>query len=115
MKILDHGTKMKKEIKPYVDNPNISVRWNAEDQLLEISTVDNLNRHFTGESEKRRFNCVVQLSLDELREILSCLGSDVVSQSRELLSYSLSHSSRDLLRLLLTSTGLFDPSAKSLL
>ena len=108
MKIQDRGTKLDRPPKTaYLDNDDISVRWNAEEQVLEILALSNPHRYKkTRGYETRYFHCVVQLTLDDIHRILSCLGSDVVVQSGDLLAQHLSSCSRALLRLLLSSSGL---------
>jgi hypothetical protein len=70
MKILDQGTQKRRKIRPYVDNSNISVSWNATAQLLEVIAPDNPHRHRTGgDYNTRRFHCVVQFTLNELQQI----------------------------------------------
>lgn len=71
MKIWDQGTKKKRRVTPFVDNANITVRWDYIEQHLEIVAPDNPHRHSGGgDYHKRRFDCRVQFTLDELKQIL---------------------------------------------
>jgi hypothetical protein len=90
-----------------VSNKEPHIEWDSDDDTITFTTQNN-----SDPSSNSRFNYRVRLSFKDITRIVQVLSEKALTESPKAVATGITDSSRHLLRLLLTSTGLLtDPKA----